>query len=221
MATILGPLLPHCVLVAEMDPRGASPDELPVEEQRVVERAVDQRRREFAAGRILARGLLSRLGIGPEFVLVPGPDRVPIWPEGIVGSITHCRDRAAVSVGRASEILSVGCDLEIDEELSEALSELVCTRRERSWLARQPHDQRGHYAKVIFCAKEATYKALFPLTRHVLEFDAMEIELDVRTSRFVATLLPSTPTWSFGRSFAGRYSRAEGLIACAVTLSPS
>jgi hypothetical protein len=78
-----------------MDPRLANPEGLPREERSIVAAAVDSRRREFAAGRILARRLLQSLGFdGP---LKRNSDGTPVWPAGIFRSITHCATLATRS----------------------------------------------------------------------------------------------------------------------------
>ncbi|MEU2758298.1 MULTISPECIES: 4'-phosphopantetheinyl transferase family protein [Streptomyces] len=59
------------------------------QEARIVERAVALRKREFATTRRCAREALARLGLPPVPIL---SDRhgAPRWPEGVLGSLTHC-----------------------------------------------------------------------------------------------------------------------------------
>ena len=59
------------------------------EEEALVAGAVTKRREEFAAGRNAARAALAGLGPPPCPLLRAGR-RAPAWPQGIVGSITHC-----------------------------------------------------------------------------------------------------------------------------------
>ena len=61
--------------------------------------AVDKRQREFATGRRLAHGLLTELGVGGG-PLLPGRDRAPIWPDGVVGTISHSRAWCVVAAAR-------------------------------------------------------------------------------------------------------------------------
>lgn len=70
------------------------------EEQAVIVNAVEARRREFGTVRRCAREALAVLGYPPA-PLLPGQERAPQWPAGIVGSMTHCTDyRAAVTDAR-------------------------------------------------------------------------------------------------------------------------
>jgi hypothetical protein len=59
------------------------------EKEAVISRAVDKRRREFQTVRHCARRALRELGVPPAAVL-PGERREPVWPPGVVGSLTHC-----------------------------------------------------------------------------------------------------------------------------------
>ncbi|MGH3274922.1 MAG: 4'-phosphopantetheinyl transferase family protein, partial [Streptosporangiaceae bacterium] len=83
------------------------------EEQAVMARAVEKRRREFTTARACARTALARLG-QPPVAIVPGDRGEPRWPPGIVGSITHCAGYRAAAVGRAAEVLAIGLDAEPD-----------------------------------------------------------------------------------------------------------
>ena len=89
-----------------------SEDALRPEERAGLGRAVEKRRREFAAGRACARRALARLEIA-DAVLPIGPDRLPAWPAGIVGSITHCAGYCGVAVARRGSILCLGLDAEV------------------------------------------------------------------------------------------------------------
>src|SRR5690242_5958922 len=81
------------------------------EEAAAVAGAVAARRAEFAAGRSAARRALAELGIGPVALPV-GERRMPVWPTGIVGSITHCVGLAAAAVAWADDLAALGIDVE-------------------------------------------------------------------------------------------------------------
>ena len=89
------------------------------DEQAGITSAVPSRRAEFVAGRTLARVAMRRLGLPPQALPV-GPDRAPLWPANIVGSITHAAGYCAVAVGArcasssAPGLRSIGLDLEPD-----------------------------------------------------------------------------------------------------------
>ena len=75
------------------------------EEAALVGKAVERRRREFTTGRACARRALCLLGapVGP---LLHGQRGAPMWPTGVVGSITHCDGYRAAAVGRERDVLT-------------------------------------------------------------------------------------------------------------------
>jgi len=131
-------------------------------------------RRASGAARIVARELLARLGYGPA-AIPKAPSGEPIWPEGIAGSMAHDDRIAIAAVGPQRDFRSIGIDIEPAVPLSSDMLELVATPRELRDIAGDP--LRG---KILFAAKEAVYKAAYPLDRVFLEFRDIEIDLAAR-----------------------------------------
>lgn len=144
------------------------------EEQQIVAGAHDSRRSEFSLGRACAQSALRRLGIGPS-PLLPGPTRAPVWPRGVVGSITHCKGFCGAVVALEAELSSVGLDAEEATPLDPELRDLVCCKEELQRFAAAT--QRGglDLHKLTFSAKEAFYKAYHPLTGVFLDFLDVEV----------------------------------------------
>lgn len=178
--------------------------QLSATERQAVQRAIPARQREFATGRVQARRLLQGLGVAPA-ALLPGPDRDPLWPEGVAGSISHNRECCAVAVCPVSHSRSLGIDVEFTTPLEPELWERILTPRELSRLAQAPASERGSIAKLIFSAKESLYKYQYPLTRERLEFHEVEIELD-RARRSFEVLMPARCSLPA--------SQLEGLYEC-------
>jgi 4'-phosphopantetheinyl transferase EntD len=142
-----------------------------------IARAVPKRRREYSAGRLAARRALQAMG--HDRVALPSDcDRVPIWPKGITGSISHSGPYAVAVVSRDQPLL--GLDLEADTPLNPDLIPTICHALE---LPVAP-DQQGETAIRIFSAKEAAYKAQFPGNRHVFGFHAMQVDLTEGMARY-------------------------------------
>jgi 4'-phosphopantetheinyl transferase EntD len=204
-------LLPGAVTAVST--RDELPDELFDAERPVVARAVETRRREFATGRACAHQALRRLGIGS--VAIPSGERgEPVWPAGVVGSITHCRGYRACAVARADDVRSVGIDAEVHEPLPDGVLEQVAFGRERAMVAAG----RGggvHLDRLLFSAKEAVYKVWFPLTRRWLGFEDAELAVDVDAGTFRARLLVSGPM----TELTGRWCVDDGLVATTIVLS--
>lgn len=172
----------HPVCVAEMDPRqvaalaARSPAALLFpEEAQSIAKAVESRRQQFTAGRLLARQAWQALGLGPR-ALLNDEQRVPRWPAGIVGSITHTHGWCAAAVARAEQIDALGTDVEAATPLDPGLWPRICRPEELRWLETCPAARAGLWAKAFFSAKESIYKALYPSVRIFLDFQAMHIE---------------------------------------------
>ncbi|MET8249114.1 4'-phosphopantetheinyl transferase superfamily protein [Streptomyces sp. NPDC005202] len=219
-------LLPESVVAVEAhgdDETETAP--LYPEEQELVARAVAKRRREFAAVRACARRAMEKLGVPPQPVL-PGDRGAPRWPDGLVGSMTHCDGYRAAALVRATDLASLGIDAEPHAPLPDGVLPSVALPAEQQRLgylaARQP---AVHWDRLLFSAKESVYKAWFPLTGQWLGFAEADIQLhaDPGTSphgRFRAELLVPGPLVGGRRlaHFEGRWTVRQGLVATAVTV---
>jgi 4'-phosphopantetheinyl transferase EntD len=180
-----------------------------------------ERALEFRAGRHCARVAMARLGIPPAPIL-RAPDRSPVWPPPVTGSITHTRAEGASFCGAAvaltEHVRAVGIDVEPDVGLEEKLWRRVLTKSERAWLDTLPAADRGLAAKAVFSAKESTYKCQYVLSHQFLEFHDVEIAFEPALDRFTAVLQSGAAPFSAGHAFAGRSLRKHGLIATGVLI---
>lgn len=181
----------------------------------LVERAVETRRREFVSGRACARRALRQLGCAPTAILV-GTHREPLWPEGMVGSLTHDDRFRAAAVGRTRDFASIGVDVEPDETLPADVLEQVTTAPERAMLSALPPGVA--WDRVLFSGKESIFKAWFPLARTWLDFT--DCELTLRPTTFVGRLLVPGPRLGTRHltQFTGRWTVQEEHLFTAVTL---
>lgn len=193
------------------DPRRAQPALMP-EEQAAVAHAVPRRRREFAAGRAAARAAMRQMG-GGALPVRAAADRAPIWPAGWQGSISHTSEICLACASTAAAAL--GLDVEQDKALDEDILATICTISEISQITGA---DRGHLAKLIFSAKEAAYKAQYPLTGVLFGFDTLEIILDPDRYRFTAIFLKPAGCFAVGDSLPGRFARTQGHLVTAVTI---
>lgn len=76
-------------------------------------------------------------------------------------------------------------------------------------------------AKLIFSAKEATYKAQYPLSGALFGFDAIELSIDREACRFDARFLQSQGPFAAGTVLAGSFIHAAGLLVTALTVGHS
>lgn len=214
--SLFRPLLPPPVRLAEMPPAAADPDALAPEEQALIGRAVDKRRREFAAGRLLARSVLAEVR-APAGPLLPDADRVPRWPAGIIGSITHCNSLCAVAVAPADAYDGLGLDVEPALPLEPRLLPMITNAAERERLDQLPPDLRPVGGRLVFCIKEAVYKAIYPTARVFLDFHQVEVLFE-GDDGFVAYVLVPGAAPIGHQSIRGRFRVAHGHIAASVLL---
>ena len=203
------------VALGQADPCAPAPPLFP-DELRAMAGATRKRRREFAAGRTAARMAMAQLSLPP--VAIPmAPDRAPVWPAGVLGSISHDRQTCLAVVARAtSGLRGLGLDIEPMDPLAADLWPEICRPAELDYLHRQPPENRGLWARMLFCAKEAAYKAHYPLTRTMTDFHALEVTLS--PSRFTARLCQPLPGFATGSELTGRLGLAGGAIVAGVTL---
>ena len=179
------------------------------DEAAAVARAVPSRQAEFAAGRAAARQALRLLG-QPAAAIPAGPNRLPLWPAGISGSISHSAGIAVAALRRGAPL---GLDVEPDEGLDPDLWPVICSPEE---LAALPILDRGHYVRRVFSAKEAAYKAQYSLTRTLIGFDAMTVRLS--ETGFSARFCRPVGGFAAGQDIHGRLLRSQGLIFTGVAL---
>lgn len=216
---MIADLLPAAVASAECfdDPSGVV---LFDEERAVVARAVDKRRREFATVRHCARRALAALG-HPPVALLPGRRGAPIWPDGIVGSMTHCDGYRAAALARAGEVHAVGIDAERDGPLPDGVLDLIARPDETAHVA----DLCGrggagpeHWERLLFSCKETVFKVWYPLTQRELDFHEASIRLDPRDATFTVDLLADRGDAVLPARLAGRWIAARSLVISTITL---
>ncbi|MFD8199936.1 4'-phosphopantetheinyl transferase [Streptomyces sp. NPDC059701] len=217
-------LLPDTVVTVEThDPYDAGHSPLLPEEEPFVARAVDKRRREFTVVRSCARRAMRKFGVPPQPVL-PGERGAPRWPDGLVGSMTHCDGYCAAALARATDLASLGIDAEPDGPLLDGVLPAVSLPGEVERLRRLAGEHPGiHWERLLFSAKESVFKAWFPLTGQWLDFEEADIEISVdpddgRRGGLRAALLVPGPCVGGRRltHFEGRWTARRGLVATAI-----
>jgi 4'-phosphopantetheinyl transferase EntD len=172
-----------------------------------------ERRREFGTVRWCARKALRQLGV-PAVPILPGEDRAPRWPVGVVGSMTHCAGYRAAVAARSGELRGIGIDAEPHAPLPAETLDFVLRDEERErLLTLAGAEPERHWDRVVFCAKEAVYKAWFPLTGQWLDFEDVSVSVDL-DGTFRARLLGGP------QALDGRWTVDRGLILAATSLRP-
>jgi enterobactin synthetase component D / holo-[acyl-carrier protein] synthase len=175
-------MFPAAVAVGTM-PNSADWRELPAAEQALVSHAVEKRQREFATGRTLARRLFGKMGLETR-AIGQRQNRSPIWPTGVLGSISHCDDLCVVAVARDNVgIRSLGVDVEPTGPLPSEIWEEVARDDEYKMLSSGKDDLAIGMLR-LFSAKEAAYKCLYPVTQQTVEFHELRILFSMNYASF-------------------------------------
>jgi len=158
-----------------------------------IAQAVPKRQAEYLAARLLLRRLQQQLGLMPVQIL-PGADRSPCWPAGQQGSVSHSGDLVLVGLGHSAG-RRLGVDLEqwLTAAQYQELAPAILSAEEQQWCLRTNDNMAlSQLLTLIFAAKEALYKALYPDCRQIMEFSAARV-LAITASQI---LLQLTQDWS-------------------------
>jgi 4'-phosphopantetheinyl transferase EntD len=194
----------HCCRIADCDAA------LLPEEEPAVAKAIEKRRREFAAGRWCARRALQSLGCAPV-PLPPEKGRMPRWPAGTLGTIAHNHVWSGAAVVRDDRFDGIGLDIETIGRVTDNIARYILTDTESRMLASMPADRSAWFMCLVFCAKEAVYKCVSRRVAFSMSFQDAVVApgkdegcFAVRMSDRVVSCLPAAAllmgTW---REYAG------------------
>lgn len=192
-----------------------------------LQNAVLKRQVEFMAGRRAYQLAFSTLTGKTAEPLHQDNQGRPLWPRGVVGSISHSQGVALACVASSKEYLSLGIDieLEVDAETATKLmpSILVASERHRL-LTVDSQPQALNLAQVftrVFAAKEALYKALNPLCNRFFGFEDAEcLNISSKTGEFSIQLRTTlSEQFAKGRIFTGRFIQRDQHIIALIALS--
>jgi len=142
------------------------------------------RRRHFILGRLCAKLCLAKLGL-PPIPILKDDAGAPIWPDGVVGSISHSHSCCVAVAASSSQYTNVGVDIEYTKALQPDLWPIIFSSAELAFLASHSSASwRQNLAARMFTAKEAFYKCQFPITQCWIDFKEVEIHINGCDIRF-------------------------------------
>jgi 4'-phosphopantetheinyl transferase EntD len=136
--------------------------------------------------------------------------------------LTHTDGYRGAAVGRVGDVRSVGIDAEPHGVLPDGVLDAISLPVERDEIEAMRDEL--HWDRILFCAKEATYKAWFPLTRRWLGFEDAHITFDVdaegMAGDFVSEILidPDALSGPPLKALQGRWLVQDGLVLTAIVL---
>ena len=133
--------------------------------------AVVSRKRDYLMGRYCAKQALLNFG-SPTANLTPGKNGCPIWPKGVIGSISHTNGMAVAVVADQQLYSGIGVDMEKRVSENEANKIMPVIGAPEEWEI-ITHNFQGDIKTgftVLFSAKESIYKALYPSVNDIFDF---------------------------------------------------
>ena len=150
--------------------------------------AVPKRQQEFLAGRYCVARAMEQLDPvhGPALVGRRSAGN-PQWPAGVTGSLTHTGRFASAAVAWISDVRSIGIDTERLERFdAPSGTQRLVMRPEEALLGGPALDPRLRLP-LVFSAKEAIFKCLYPLVERFFSFEDAALEVvDLQAGTFSA-----------------------------------
>ncbi|MBF0279615.1 MAG: 4'-phosphopantetheinyl transferase superfamily protein [SAR324 cluster bacterium] len=178
------------------------------------------RRAEFLLGRACAHQALSAFRLS-HLPILRNQNRAPIWPESIVGSISHTENWAVAAVGKQTDVKAIGIDIEnLKRIVNFGIQRHVCVAEENEWLSQFGSDQFDTFLKIVFSAKESIFKCLNPLTGVYLDFLDARVALKEDSKEFEFTLLKDCGSdFPVGFQYKGSYQIVKNLVLTSIWVS--
>ena len=145
------------------------------EEREQVAAAIDKRQQEYFHSRQLARELMQQLGYKPQ-AIPTGADRAPLWPEGLIGSLSHNDRYCAAALAPKNTATGLGLDIETCGRIGRPLWRNLFTDTEQAWLETLPESAQHNETTALFSIKEAFCKYQHPQTHQWVGFRDVEVE---------------------------------------------
>jgi len=150
-------------------------------------RSLRLRRRSYLAGRASALLAMRRHGLAEARSPAIADHGGPLWPSGIVGSISHSATHAAAVVASAEVYRGIGIDLEdrMTDAIADSVAPLVASEvLDGSLRIEGPPADIASVVTAVFSAKESLFKCLRPLIDDFFDFsDASMLALDFASRR--------------------------------------
>ncbi len=186
-------------------------DELNIEMPLTIRGASNKRKSEFLAGRFCASTAIKHL-LGIHCSVGIGENRQPIFPDGIIGTISHTDEVAMCAVASSNIYSNLGIDIEhwFTHKVANDVKSIVVNREEQSLLLDTDYD----FLKLItiaFSVKESLFKAIYKEVGRYFGFEAARIvDIDPKRQKVVLMLTETlSPTMTAERYFECCFRTSE------------
>lgn len=190
-------------------------ESIPISE--VLVKACFSRKQEFQRGRVCAAEALNSLGEYNHYIVEVEDDRSPIWPRGVVGSISHCKKYSCSVAASSAELTAVGIDLESTVRVQDKLARMI---QFDSDIQSDSRLSSTELLSLIFSAKESLYKALYPQVKCYFGFEDAALT-EVTESNFSIKLINDLSCdYKKGASFKGNFLFFDEHVLTVIEISP-
>ncbi|MGY3621912.1 4'-phosphopantetheinyl transferase family protein [Bradyrhizobium sp. USDA 10063] len=184
---------------------------------------VPKRQHEFIIGRYCAYRAVRQ--IQPDFdwrmQIGRGPTGAPVWPDGIIGSITHTDGHIAAAAAHRDRVDAIGIDSEriLSAEVAHEVSSLVVSTSELVRIASTTQLDPIKALTLCFSAKESLFKCLHPLIDQYFDYlDAEVVSVQVEARRFGIRLGRSLSSYlPLGMVLFGHFACGDGFVHTGLT----
>jgi 4'-phosphopantetheinyl transferase EntD len=118
---------------------------------------------EFASGRMHARKALEKMGLYFKELPKDKLTGAPVWPKGVVGSITHVNEvnnsHVAAAVASSEEFDALGIDVECSNQIHPSIWNQFLTPQDFELIALTPVAEKIKLVSKVWSLKEAAIKA--------------------------------------------------------------
>ena len=190
-----------------------------------LEGAAPKRQMQFRAGRYCAMeamGALNDSYAGRQIGRTA--TGAPLWPEGVIGSITHTDDFASAAVALTADAAAIGIDTEriMPESTARTIADTIASPVEVAH-ARAAGFSQAAALTLVFSAKESIFKCLHPMVARYFDFHSVrivDVDGDNRTfaAQTVETLSNAFPADTILR---GRFAVEAPWIHTGIALATS
>jgi 4'-phosphopantetheinyl transferase EntD len=151
----------------------------------------ERRKAESVLARRLAREGLQRHGVA-DVNLERHADGFTLWPAGWAGSLAHSGGWCVAALARTAQVRCVGIDVEDPARMKPALWGHIMAPAEQAAADALAADAAQLRAAAVFSAKEAVYKAIYPLLGSAPGFQQAELQWQSATAFRVSV----PPKWA-------------------------
>ncbi len=154
--------------------------------------------------------------------VLPDSEKLPSWPQGITGSISHSHDLAGSVVSLQNWCESIGFDLEKlkQRRMEEQISRYICTEEEWKIFSSLDTKDQLIVSRLIFCCKEAFFKCLFPVCREFFGFKDACVHWESDGTFEISLLKPLGEIFKKGLVLQGRWLIWQEYMLSGLMLNP-